>query len=376
MPKYAHNLGVTIYVCGMTPQDKPHMGHMLAFISADFVRRVLEYFGYEVYHVQNFTDIDDKGIAKAAALGTDPFRLGEQNIERYFDAADAVGVKRAHVYPRVTEHIPDIIGFIASLIDASHAYTANGSVYFDVHSYPAYGELSRRKIDDLIAGGRVDVEPEKRDALDFALWKAAKEGEPSWNSPWGPGRPGWHIECSAMSVRYLGSTFDLHGGGSDLLFPHHENELAQSRALGFKYAKYWFHNGVLNLGGEKMSKSTGNFFSMEDVFASFSPRVIRFYCLRGHFRKPREFSFERLEESRAAYERLERTLQHLERTVGQVSETTRQAGPPQHIEDLVRSTLAQFDERLGDDFDSEGAIGHMFDFAKKVNTFLTTATPE
>ncbi len=303
---------VTMYVCGMTVQDRPHMGHMLAFVSADLIRRSLEFLGYEVLHVQNFTDIDDKIIARANERGEDPAVLAQENIDRFFAAADALGIKRAHIYPKVTEHIQDIQNYIARLIEAGHAYEAGGSVWFDVRSWSSYGELSGRRIEDLESGYRIEVDANKRDPLDFALWKASKEGEPAWESPWGRGRPGWHIECSVMSTKYLGESFDLHGGGRDLIFPHHENEVAQSKALGSAFVHYWMHNGLLNLQGQKMSKSTGHFFAMDEVLEEFAPEVVRFYLLRGHFRNQMEYGRERMLEAKAAYGRMERALSKLE----------------------------------------------------------------
>jgi len=371
---------VTMYVCGMTVQDRPHMGHMLAFVSADLIRRVLEYFGYEVLHVQNFTDIDDKIIARAQEEGQDPKVLAQRNIDRFFEAADALHIERATLYPKVTEHIEDIIAFIQRLIDAGHAYEAGGSVWFDVRSWPSYGELSGRDIEELESGYRIEVDENKRDPLDFALWKASREGEPSWDSPWGPGRPGWHIECSVMSTKYLGETFDLHGGGRDLIFPHHENELAQSKAVGGQFVRYWMHNGLLNLEGQKMSKSTGHFFAMEDVLAEFSPEVVRFYLLRGHFRNQMEYSRERMEEARSAYERMRRALQRIEVSaadphLGEESGPEVSSPEGQALLESAERAKTAFDEALADDFNAEAALAALFELVREANPYWV-ARPE
>ncbi|HEU4928862.1 MAG TPA: cysteine--tRNA ligase, partial [Candidatus Krumholzibacteria bacterium] len=287
---------VGMYVCGMTVQDKPHMGHMLAFVSGDMIRRYLMYLGYDVAYVQNFTDIDDKIIDRANKEGVDYRVVVERNIEAYHRIARELNILPATHYPYATHHIPEIIAMVEKLIAKGHAYAVAGDVYFRVRTKPDYGKLSKRDIDDLISGARVEVGEKKEDPLDFALWKASKPGEPYWESPWGHGRPGWHIECSAMSVKILGETIDFHGGGEDLIFPHHENELAQSEcATGKEFVRAWMHNGLLNLRGQKMSKSTGHFFGMEDVLKEFRGEVVRFYLLSTHFRSQMEYSRERLE---------------------------------------------------------------------------------
>jgi cysteinyl-tRNA synthetase len=364
-----------MYVCGMTVQDRPHMGHMLAFVSADLIRRALEYLGYEVLHVQNFTDIDDKIIVRAKEEGTTPAALAQANIDRFLEAADRLGIRRAHVYPRVTEHIGEIQAYIQRLLDAGHAYASGGSVWFDVRSWKDYGELSGRDVEELRSGYRIEVDAAKRDPLDFALWKASKEGEPAWDSPWGPGRPGWHIECSVMSTRYLGPCFDLHGGGRDLIFPHHENELAQSRAVGDPFVRYWMHNGLLNLEGQKMSKSTGHFFGMEEVLAEFRPEVVRFYLLRGHFRNQMEYSRERLAEAKSAYERMERALIKLDETLAAAdlgaavpAGVTSAAGLA--LADSAEKAQKSFAAALCDDFNGEAALAALFELIREVNPYL------
>jgi cysteinyl-tRNA synthetase len=365
---------VGIYFCGMTVQDKPHMGHMLAFVAGDMIRRYLEYRGYDVVYVQNFTDIDDKIIAKAAAEGIEYNQVSERNINAYFEAADALNIKRATIYPRATEHIPEILGLIRRLEDKGHAYKAGKDVYFRVRTMPDYGKLSKRKIDDLKSGARIEVGEQKEDPLDFALWKGSDPPEPGWDSPWGRGRPGWHIECSAMSMKYLGETFDFHGGGEDLIFPHHENELAQSEgATGRPFANYWLHNGLLNLRGQKMSKSTGHFFAMADVLREFPGDVVRFYLLSTHFRSQAEYSRERLEESRRGLERLTNACvsisEHLSR-LGDLPGASTPAG--RKLIEAAESAHEGFLAAMDDDFNSAGAIGQTFELVKSYNVLLDT----
>ena len=296
---------VGIYFCGMTVQDRPHIGHMLAFVAGDMIRRHLMFKGYRVTYVQNFTDIDDKIIAKANEEGVDYRVIAERNMKEYFRYADELNIMRADIYPLATQHMEDIISLIKTLEEKGFAYNAGGDVYFRVRQFAPYGRLSKRNVDELVSGARIEIGERKEDPLDFALWKGAKEGEPAWDSPWGRGRPGWHIECSAMSMKYLGQTIDMHGGGQDLIFPHHENEIAQSEAAtGKPFIRYWMHNGLLNLRGEKMSKSTGHFFAIEDINREFTGEVIRFYLLSTHFRSGTEFSRERLREAEAGLERI------------------------------------------------------------------------
>jgi cysteinyl-tRNA synthetase len=361
-----NNNKVGIYFCGMTVQDKPHMGHMLAFVAGDMIRRYLEYKGYEVTYVQNFTDIDDKIIEKANAEGLDYQEIAERNIMAYFVAAQKLHLKPATYYPRATQHIPEILALIQTLVDKGFAYAVGGDVYFRVREFRDYGKLSKRNIDDLMTGARIAVGESKEDPLDFALWKGAKDGEPGWKSPWGLGRPGWHIECSAMSMKYLGRTLDFHGGGEDLIFPHHENELAQSEAAtGGPFVNFWLHNGLLNLKGEKMSKSTGHFFSMDDVLREYEGEVVRFYLLSSHFRKQTEFSRERLDDARKGYERLVLAClsigEHLER-LGDAPGVSSPAGKA--LKDAVEKANEGFFAAMDDDFNSAGAIGAVFELVK------------
>jgi cysteinyl-tRNA synthetase len=365
----------TMYVCGMTVQGPPHMGHMLAFVAADHVRRCLEHLGYPVYHVQNFTDIDDKIIARAAEMGCEASELAQQNIDLFYAAADALNIRRAHNYPRVTEHIDEIVAYIGRLIEAGHAYASQGNVWFDVRSHARYGELSRRDVDEMRSAGRVDLDDSKRDPLDFALWKAAKEGEPAWESPWGQGRPGWHIECSVMSMKYLGTTFDFHGGGRDLIFPHHENELAQSTALEGDFVRYWMHNGLLTLDGQKMAKSTGHFFSVEEVLGEFDADVVRYYLLRGHFRNQMEYSRERLDEAAAAYDRMKRALLLLEETLadealGRGVAEGRTSPEGMDLEESAEQAQAGFRAALCDDFNGEAAMAALFELVREAHNYL------
>ena len=367
---------VTMYVCGMTVQGPPHMGHMLAFVAADLVRRTLEFLGYDVLHVQNFTDIDDKIIVRAAEMGMTPTELAQQNIDGFFAASDALNILRAHEYPRVTGHIPEIVEYIGRLVEKGHAYEAGGSVWFDVRSWNQYGKLSNRNVDDLRTAVRVELDESKRDPLDFALWKASREGEPAWESPWGPGRPGWHIECSVMSTKYLGETFDFHGGGRDLIFPHHENELAQSCAIGGDFVRYWMHNGLLTLDGQKMAKSTGHFFSVEEVLSEFDPDVVRYYLLQGHFRNQMEYSRERLEEAASAYERMRRALVLLDELIAEPnlgSSIAEGVTTPDGIrlEDAARKAAEGFVQGLRDDFNAGEAMAALFELVREVNPILT-----
>jgi cysteinyl-tRNA synthetase len=356
---------VGMYVCGMTVQDKPHVGHIRSSLAGDLMRRYLEHLGFEVTYVYNFTDVDDKIIEKAAREGVDYAAVSERNIDAYLRYADLHNIQRATEYPKATRHIDEILALIQRLIDRGMAYAAGGDVYFEVRKKPDYGKLSKRNVDDMRAGARIEVGEHKRDPLDFVLWKGAKPGEPAWDSPWGPGRPGWHIECSAMSTKYLGETFDIHGGGQDLVFPHHENEIAQSEgATGKPLANFWAENGMVNLTGEKMSKSTGLLFYAEDIVARHDPEVVRYYLLSTHYRSPIEFSEERLFEAGVAYQRLRLPLER-----GQVWDA---AGPVDgdlggDLKERAADAGHKFTEAMNDDFNSAKALGHLFDFARDVN---------
>ncbi len=357
---------VTMYVCGMTVQNKPHVGHIRSSLSAEVMRRYFEHLGLEVWYAYNFTDVDDKIIERANAEGVAYESVSERNIDAYLRFADLHNIKRATVYPRATQHIGEMHALITRLIESGHAYAAGGDVYFDVRSKADYGKLSGRRVDELREGYRIEPGEAKRDPLDFALWKGAKPGEPSWPSPWGPGRPGWHIECSAMAMKHLGETIDIHGGGQDLVFPHHENELAQSESCtGKPFANFWAENGLVNLGGSKMSKSDGNFFFIEDIAGRVDPEVTRFYLLSTHYRSPIEFSLERLQEAGVAYQRLRTPLERAGAWTAPDG-----AAPTGELGEAVATADRLFHEAMDDDFNSAQALGHLFDLARAVNRGL------
>jgi len=368
---------VGMYVCGMTVQDKPHVGHMFAFVACDMIRRYLEYLGYEVTHVQNFTDIDDKIIVKAREEGISAAEVAQRNIDLYHEYAAALNLQPAHEYPLVTGHIPEIITFIEALVEKDHAYPSGGDVYFKVRSFDQYGLISGRDVDDMRSGTRVDVGDLKEDPLDFALWKSSPDHEPGWDSPWGRGRPGWHIECSVMSTKILGNHFDFHGGGRDLLFPHHENECAQSCCrTGEKFVNYWLHNGLLYLGDKKMSKSDGNFFAMGDVLAKFAPEVVRFFLLNAHFRSQIDYGDDRLREAETALGRLQRGLRTLRNRRNSDVEAVPNgliSGPGEILEKALRASRRKFFAAMDDDFNSGGALGAVFSLIRDINQYDTAA---
>jgi cysteinyl-tRNA synthetase len=347
---------VGIYVCGPTVQAAPHLGHGRAAVVFDVVRRYFTWVGFEVTYVQNVTDIDDKIIAAAAEQGTSIDAVAQRSFEAFAEAYRRLQVLEPSVAPRATEHIGAMITMIEQLIEADNAYESRGDVYFSVRSYPRYGMLSRHDLDDLRAGERIQPEEHKRDPLDFALWKAAKPGEPSWESPWGPGRPGWHIECSAMARDYLGDGFDIHAGGHDLIFPHHENEIAQAEAAtGTTFARYWLHNGMVNLGGEKMAKSTGHVVDLLDALDRYDPVAVRLFYLRTHYRKPLEFSPSALEDAEASLERLRAFRRRV-------------PGPVEVVADS--EVLDRFRNAMDDDFDVAGALGVLFELVREGNRRL------
>ncbi len=347
---------VSMYVCGITAYADSHVGHAMSYIVFDMVRRYLEFRGHAVKHVQNFTDVDDKIIERAERLGVPPRELAEKYVDRYFANMDALNIKRADVYPRATEEIPKVIEIVQGLVDSGYAYESEGSVYFRVRSFPGYGKLSHRNLSDMISQAST-YEENKELAMDFALWKASKHGEPSWESPWGSGRPGWHMECSAMALKYLGESIDIHGGGQDLIFPHHENEIAQSEAFTGKapYARYWLHNGLLQLDHEKMSKSIGNLVSVDEVTGRFSSDAVRLFVLGSHYRNPLTYSEDALEASERGAARLRSALSH--RTEGDGDAGRLSAEPFEQ----------RFVESMDDDFSTPQAIAVLFELAKEIN---------
>lgn len=360
---------VKIYVCGVTPYNHPHIGNARPFVTWDVIRRYFKSKGYLVTYVQNFTDVDDKIIFAANSEGVTAETIAERYIESYFEVMDALNVQRADVYPKVSDHMKEIIDVVQTLVDKGHAYPVDGDVYYRVESYDDYGKLSGRSLEDMQAGARVDVDDRKENPMDFALWKSAKPGEPAWESPWGLGRPGWHIECSAMSLKYLGETFDFHGGGSDLIFPHHENEIAQSEACtGAKpFVHYWLHNGFITVNEEKMSKSLGNFFLVQDILEHYSAEVLRFFILSTHYRSPLDFSDERLEEASRSMERLASawdTLTYLEKQeLGADSEAA------QTLLTAAKKARQEFEEAMSDDFNTALAISTLFNLTKEINIY-------
>ena len=346
---------VSMYVWGVTVYDECHIGHAMSYIIFDVIRRYLEFRGYRVKHVQNFTDVDDKIINRAQELGISASELAEKYIDEYFKDMDALNIRRAHLYPKATEEIAKIIEVIQGLISKGHAYESDGSVYFRVRSFPDYGKLSHQNIDDMLARGSAE-EGKKEYPLDFALWKAAKPGEPFWQSPWGEGRPGWHIECTAMALKYLGGSLDIHGGGQDLIFPHHENEITQSESFTgvVPFVRYWLHNGLLQLGEDKMSKSLGNLITVKQALERYSPDAIRLFILGSHYRSPLTYSEESLKAAEAGMERLRQAAR----------ERADSAGEPALDSEPFRQ---KFIESMDDDFNTAQAIAVLFDLVREIN---------
>jgi len=348
---------VKMYVCGVTPYSDCHIGHGMSYVIFDIIQRYLKFRGYKVKYVQNVTDIDDKLIKQSNQLGTTVRELADKYTNSYFEDMDALNVERADVQPRATEEIPKIIEVIQGLINKGYAYDIKGNVYFRVRNVADYGKLSHRNLESMMAGARIEVGEEKEDPMDFALWKSSKPGEPFWDSPWGEGRPGWHIECSAMSLRYLGNTLDIHGGGQDLVFPHHENEIAQSESFtGVKpFAKYWLHNGLVKLGEEKMSKSLGNLVSLKEVLANYSADAFRLFILSSHYRSPLKYTEEGLEAAKGGVDRLQLSVSRHVPTGG--------VGEALDAEPYRQ----KFIEAMDDDFNTPQALGVLFDLARAIN---------
>ena len=354
---------IRIYACGPTVYNYFHIGNARPLIVFDTLRRYLEYRGYNVNFVQNFTDIDDKMIQNANLEGVTVRDLAEKYIAEYFKDAKRLNIKPATHHPKATEHMADIIALIQKLIDNGLAYAVNGDVYYNAKGFKGYGKLSGQSIDDLESGARIDVNEDKKDPIDFALWKAQKEGEPAWESPWGMGRPGWHIECSAMSMKYLGETIDIHGGGQDLIFPHHENEVAQSEgATGHDFCHYWMHNGYINIDNKKMSKSLGNFFTVRDILAKYDGIIVRFFMLSAHYRSPVNFSDGLLEQAKSALER----IRNFKENLNFIIETDKDM-PDMGVAELNKAYKERFNDAMDDDLNTADAIGVIFEYIREIN---------
>ena len=357
---------VRMYVCGMTPKYHPHVGHARVFVSADILRRYLEYRGYEIVHVQNFTDVDDKIIARAEIDGITPAESAQRYTDSYFEVMDRLNVLRAHHYPTVTGSMDAIIDYVAGLIERGFAYPADGDVYFAVEKFEPYGQLSGRTEEGQLTGVRVELEPGKKDPRDFALWKRAKPGEPSWPSPWGDGRPGWHIECSAMVRETLGDQIDIHGGGRDLIFPHHENELAQSEAYTdvHPFVRYWAHAGLVTTGSEKMAHSLENFTTIASVLEVYEPMIVRLFLLQTHYRSSILYTRDALENASKALDRLRGALEGFD---GAVADDT--------VPEWASGAREAFERSMDDDFNTPGALGALFDLVREINRRRAAGEP-
>jgi cysteinyl-tRNA synthetase len=376
---------VGMYVCGVTVYDLSHIGHARSAIIFDMIYRYLRYRGYEVTYVRNFTDIDDKIIKRANEEGVDYKTIAEKYIGEFNIDMGRFGLEKPLVEPKATEHITEMIQLISTLVERGYAYPAGGDVFFSVERFKDYGKLSKRNLEEMQAGARVEVDEKKKNPLDFALWKASKPGEPFWESPWGKGRPGWHIECSVMSQKYLGETLDIHGGGKDLIFPHHENEIAQSEAAtGKPFVRYWIHNGFVNINKEKMSKSLGNILTLKEIFKDWRPEVIRLFLLSHHYRSPVDFSFDSLSEAKSGLDRFYATLKAIQDEMAkpkgeglpceEIKYTSQGRGGGDSIFEEVHQALEsfkiRFEEAMDDDFNTAQALGYFYDLQRYLNTLL------
>lgn len=385
---------VRIYTCGVTPYAEAHIGHARPALVWSVIRKYLQLRGYRVTLVQNFTDVDDKIIERAAESGEEPLALAARFSNKYLASMRALGIEDADYYPKVSEHIEDIVEMVQGLVDKGIAYVADGDVFYDVTRFPNYGTLSGQRLDELLAGTRFEADERKRNPMDFALWKAAKPGEPAWESPWGPGRPGWHIECSAMALKYLGDRIDFHGGGLDLVFPHHENEIAQSEAFtgSAPFVRFWVHNGLVNMNAEKMSKSIGNVVSVEALLEKYPAQLLRFFLLNTHYRSPIELSDETLADAQRGWERLNTGVDGLATLLRELGEDEqpgapkdpadvlaplqgRVRGPATVYFDVVASTWERFDAAMADDFNTAVAIAVLFDLVRATNAFRQQLGP-
>jgi cysteinyl-tRNA synthetase len=375
-----HEGRIGMYACGVTVYDLCHIGHARSAVVFDVIYRFLRHKGYKVTYVRNFTDVDDKIIKRAQEEGVGFEEIASRYIEEFYADMGALGLMPPTVEPKATEHISEMIVLVQRLIEEGHAYQVEGDVYYAVESFPEYGKLSKRTLDEMQAGARVEVDERKRNPLDFALWKAAKPGEPSWASPWGKGRPGWHIECSAMSQKYLGDTLDIHGGGKDLIFPHHENEIAQAEgATGRPFVRYWLHNGFVNIEKEKMSKSLGNFLTIKEILKEYHPEVVRFFLLSRHYRSPIDFSSQGMEEARRNMERFYQTLAGIDEVIAQ--EKAREPVPeglsPEEMAVYRRAEEFPdtFAEAMDDDFNTAVALAALFELGHDLNRILQDPSP-
>jgi len=367
---------VSMYVCGITAYDMCHIGHARSAVVFDVICKYLKYKGYNVIYVKNFTDIDDKIIAKANEEDTDIIEISERYIKEHNKDMDEMGVARPSITPKATENIKGMIRHISTLVEKGLAYVVEGNVFFAVDKFKGYGKLSGRNLDDMLAGARIDINEKKKNPLDFILWKSARDGEPWWDSPWGRGRPGWHIECSVMSQRFLGETFDIHGGGMDLIFPHHENEIAQAEgATGKPFANYWIHNGFVRINKEKMSKSLGNIFNLREALGSYHPEVLRLFMLQSHYRSPVDFSDESLAEARTGMERFYETLKKIKDILATGIDFSdilpkNLSGKDKDVFGKITTLPDRFAEAMDDDFNTARAIGYIFDATRLINGYL------
>jgi cysteinyl-tRNA synthetase len=388
-----HEKKVGMYVCGVTVYDLCHIGHARSAIVFDTIHRYFRYRGYEVTYVRNFTDIDDKIIRRANEEGVDCKTIAEKYIHEFNIDMGGLGLEKPTVEPRATEHIPEMIRLISTLVEKGSAYQSGGDVFFSVERFKDYGKLSNRNLEEMQAGARVEVDEKKENPLDFALWKASKPGEPSWQSPWGKGRPGWHIECSVMSQKYLGETFDIHGGGRDLIFPHHENEIAQSEAATAKpFVRYWIHNGFVNINKEKMSKSLGNILTIKEILKDWHPEVLRLFFLSHHYRSPVDYSDDSFTEAKSGLDRFYTTLKSIKDKVGRVAspltgETSKLPSPLRgegkgggvsitEARQTIESFQSRFEEAMDDDFNTAQALGYFYDLQTQLNSLLSLSKGE
>ncbi len=372
-----HEKRVRMYVCGITAYDLCHIGHARSTIIFDMIYRYLRYRGYEVIFVRNFTDIDDKIIKRANQEGVEYKTIAEKYINEFNLDMGRFGLEKPSIEPKATEHIPEMIQLISTLVEKGYAYQREGDVFFSVEGFKDYGKLSKRDLEEMQAGARVEIDEKKINPLDFALWKSSKPGEPFWESPWGKGRPGWHIECSVMSQKYLGETFDIHGGGRDLIFPHHENEIAQSEAAtGKPFVRYWVHNGFVNINKEKMSKSLGNILTLKEIFKDWQPEVIRLFLLSHHYRSPVDFSFDTLSEAKSGLDRFYTTLRAVQDEIKKLPSPLTGEGEGgeapviKECQETIESFQGRFEEAMDDDFNTAQALGYFYDLQRYLNIFL------